>query len=100
MYRLNPLKRNVLITTDEVIFHAPTKQTLDPRTIEQHIIVAEERFIRPALGYDFYQALVVAKNTLVTSSNKSTLETTINDSLEEGQKQVELTEGQVVNAYE
>jgi hypothetical protein len=100
MYRINPLKRNVLITVDEVVFHAPTKQTLDPRTIEQHIIVAEERFIRPHLGYDFYQALVVAKNTIVTSANKGTLETQINNSLEEGQTVAELTEGQVVNAYE
>lgn len=99
MYRINPLKRNVLITVDEVIFHAPTKQTIDPRTIEQHIIVAEERFIRPALGYDFYQALTLAKNKLVTDANKATLETEINDSLEEDQPQVELTSGQVVNSY-
>jgi hypothetical protein len=100
MYRLNPLKRNVLITADEVIFHAPTKQTLDPRTIEQHIIIAEERFIRPALCYDFYQALIAAKNTLVTSSNLSTLETEINDSLTDDQQVVALEEGQVINALE
>jgi hypothetical protein len=100
MYRINPLKRNVLITVDEVVFHAPTKQTLDPRTIEQHIIVAEERFIRPALGYDFYQALVVAKNKLVTSSNLTTLQTEINDSLTDDQQVVTLQEGQVINALE
>lgn len=100
MYRINPLQRNVLITVDEVIFHAPTKHTLDPRTIEQHIIVAEERFIRPLLCYDYYQALIAEKNTLVTDDNKETLQTQINDSLSIEQKQPEIVAGQVINALE
>lgn len=62
MYQLNPLMRNVLITTNEVIFHAPTKHTMDPRIIQQAIIIAEERFIVPALGFTFYTALVNEKN--------------------------------------
>lgn len=100
MYRLNPLKRNVLITVDEVLFHGPTGQNIDPRVIEQSIIVAEEGIIRVALGYDFYRALVDSKNTLVTSSNKSTLQDTITNALPEGSQDVVLNEGDIVNAYE
>lgn len=73
MFNLNPLMRPVLITADEVVFHAPSKHTLDLRTIEQSIIVAEERFIRPALGDEFYEALIAAKNTEVTDANINTL---------------------------
>lgn len=69
MYRVNTLKRNILITPDEVIFHAPTKNTLDPRTILNSIIIAEERYIVPALGQPFYDQLCNQKNTLVTSAN-------------------------------
>ncbi len=91
MYRINPLMRNVLITTDEVIFHAPTKQTLDPRTIQNSIIIAEERFIRPALDFDMYNQLVNAKNVEVTNGNKSILENKYGATL---------MVGQVVNAFE
>lgn len=90
----------MLITVDEVIFHAPTGQTLDPRMIEQSIIVAEEGIIRVALGYDFYRALVDAKNTLVTSGNKESLQTTITNALPNGSQDVVLTAGDIVNAYE
>jgi hypothetical protein len=100
MYRANPLMRGVLITVDEVIFHAHTKQTLDPRTIQGSIIVAEERLIRPALGYDFYRALVDSKNTVVTSGNKATLQTQVNNSLPSGSQEVVLKEGDIVNAWE
>ncbi len=74
MYNLNPLMRPVLITAPEVLFHAPTKHTLDIRTIEQSIIVAEERFLRPALGDSFYEALITAKNTEATEANIATLQ--------------------------
>lgn len=100
MYRLNPLMRNVLITTDEVIFHAPTKHTLDPRTIQQSIIIAEERFIRPALCYDLYESIVTAKNKLVTAENKDALQNEINGSLAPGSQSVVLKEGDIVNAIE
>lgn len=93
MYRLNPLMRNVLITTDEVIFHAPTKQTLDPRTIQQSIIIAEERFIIPAIEYPMYYGLVNAKNVIVTDVNKATLQTKFSSN-------TILKNGDVVNAFE
>lgn len=82
MYKLNTLSRNVLIMPDEVINQAQTKHTLDVRMIEPHIIVAEERFIVPALGYNFYEALIAEKNTVVTSSNKATLEEAAGTTLE------------------
>lgn len=69
MYYLNNLMRPVLITAPEVIFHGSTKHKLDVRAIEQSIIVAEERLITQALGYDFYEALITEKNVEVTSGN-------------------------------
>lgn len=100
MYRKNPLKRNVLITVDEVIFHGPTQNTLDPRIIEQSIIVAEEGIIRVALGYDYYRALVDSKNTLITSGNKTAQQALIQASLPTDAQDVVLNEGDIVNALE
>lgn len=91
MYRKNRLKRNVLITADEVIFHAPTKHTLDPRTIEQSIIVAEERFAVEVLGYPFYNALAIEKNRLVTEANRDAMQTLVGIS-------EELKPGDLVNS--
>jgi len=77
MYNKNALMRNVLITPAEVIFHAPTKHTIDPRMIGSSIIVAEERFIVPELGYDLYEALVTAKNQEVTALNLADMNTKV-----------------------
>ena len=84
--------RNVLITSSEVIFHAPSKQTLDPRTIQQSIIVAEERFIRPAIGDALYEALCNAKNVLVTDANKAALQAKMTA--------ITINNGDIVNAFE
>lgn len=97
MYRLVPFTRSVLITTDEVIHHTGQNHTLDPRRIQDSIIVAEERFIREVLGFDFYESLRTSKNTVVTSGNKATLETAINLTLE---TPITLTVGDIVNARE
>lgn len=100
MYRLNTLNRNVLIMTDEVIRHAPTKHTLDPRMIENSIIIAEERFIVPALGWPYYKALINSKNKVITDANKSVEQDKINASLPQGAQAVVLKSGDVVNAAE
>ena len=100
MYRINRLMRNVLITTDEVIFHAPTKHTLDPRTVEQSIIIAEERLVRPALSDDLYYSLIDQKNREVNADNKASLEQLINTSLPAGSEPVSLEVGDIVNAME
>ncbi len=100
MYRINRLMRNVLITTDEVIYHAPTKHSLDPRAVEQSIIIAEERLIRTALTDDLYYAIADEKNREVTSSNKAATEQLINSSLPEGSEPITLNEGEIVNAME
>lgn len=47
MYSINRLNRPVLITPDEVLFHAATDHSVDARQILQNIIIAEERIIRP-----------------------------------------------------
>ena len=100
MYRVNELKRNVLITTDEVIFHAPTGHTIDPRTIQNNIIIAEEGIIRVALGYDFYRAMVDSKNTLITAANIDAQRALVMASIPEGSQDVNLQEGMIVNALE
>lgn len=73
MYRLNKTNRNVLITPDEVIFHAPTTGEEGERQILNNIIVAEERWISEALGFDFYEHLINSKNRRVNAENKSEL---------------------------
>lgn len=93
MYNLNPLMRPVLITGPEVVFHAPTKHTLDIRTIEQSIIVAEERFIRPALGDALYEAIIESKNLEVTDANRATLQVNMPTG-------ITLANGDLVNALE
>lgn len=97
MVRLNPLQRNVLITNHEVIFHAPTQHTLDPRSIQQAIIIAEERFIRPALGEDLYEEMLAQKNTEVTGENLAAQQQLLNTSMAGTQNIPVLKEGDIVN---
>lgn len=78
MYNLNPLNRNVLITAPEVLFHGPTSHEADPRMIEQAIIIAEERFIKKAICFEFYEDFRTKKNVVVTNANKAVLEPLVN----------------------
>lgn len=80
MYRVNSLKRDLLITHDEVLFHAPTDTKIDARTVNQNIIIAEERFIANALGDQFYDDFITKKNVKVTADNKAELLQKINES--------------------
>lgn len=100
MYKLNLLQRNVLITPDEVIFHAPTKHTIDPRPILNSIIVAEERFIRPLLGFEYYYALVDKKNLVITDANKTAQQTNFNSSRADNAPAYNLKSGDILNAVE
>lgn len=97
MVRINPLQRKVLITNHEVIFHAPTQHTLDPRSIQQAIIIAEERFIRPALGDEFYEQMLDQKNTEVTADNLAAQQQLINTSMAGMQNIPQLVAGNLVN---
>jgi len=83
VYRVNTLPRKVLITVDEVISMTSTSHTLDPRTIAPAIIIAEERIIRQALGFSFYEHLRELKNQVVTTANKVALEKLVNDSIKD-----------------
>jgi hypothetical protein len=85
---------------DEVIFHIHSDHTIDPRKIENSIIVAEERLIRPALGYDFYQALIAEKNTVITTENKDELQQALIDAAQPDPKPIALQIGDIVNAAE
>ena len=91
--------RNTLITFEEVMFHAPTKHTVDRRMIDSSIIVAEERFIRSELGSDFYDQLIDTKNVVVTNINLATLQTKVNENVDP-EHQIILKEGDIVNAFE
>lgn len=104
MYRINNLKRDLLITPDEVLFHAPTDQKIDERTIKQNIIVAEERWIANALGDHFYDDFITKKNVKVTAENKADLLQKINESLAlddiEPTHESSLKVGMIINAIE
>lgn len=73
MYKINPLPRKVLITTDEVISLAPTENSVDPRNILQSISIAEDRFVRQAICKDLYNDFRSLKNVSVTDINKDYL---------------------------
>lgn len=73
MYKVNPLSRKVLITTDEVIALAPTDNSVDPRNILQSITIAEDRFVRQAICKDLYNDFRSLKNVVVTDINKNYL---------------------------
>lgn len=97
MYQINPLKRFVLITADEVLFHAPTSHTADKRMIEQAIIIAEERFIKPSLCPALYESIRSQKNWTVVTHSQDTAN--IRDSLPTAFL-ASLSIGDIVNAIE
>lgn len=98
MYRINPLQRDVLITADEVVFHAPTKHTLDERAITQAIIIAEESYVREALGSKLYFDIIAQKNQEVTTDNLNDLQMKVNASPQG--VSATLVIGQTINALE
>lgn len=104
MYQINQLNKKVLITPSEVTFHAPTTHTIDARSILQNIIIAEQRFIAPVIGRDFYESLLSEKNKVVTSGNQTSMLSTINAYLttvgDDGVTSTDLPVGSMVNAAE
>lgn len=101
MYRLNNLQRKVLITGEEVTFHAQTQDTLNIRMIDAAIIIAEERLIRPTLGDDYYYTLLDEKNLLITSGNKAVQQALIDAAYQaKGSTPKELVAGDMINATE
>lgn len=98
MIGLNPLRTEVLITTDEVIFHAPMDHGCDPRIILQCIILAERRFVKPVLGSSLYETLIEKKNKLVTAANKAALQTELNTGRGADRETIVLNEGDYVNS--
>lgn len=104
MYTINRLNRPVLITPDEVLFHAATDHSVDARQILQNIIIAEERIIVQAISSAFYEELIRLKNKTVTALNQTTILNEVNNYLAAvGKKTVAVTElpvGTIVNAIE
>ena len=104
MWLINRLNRNVLITPDEVIFHAATDGDINERQILNNIIVAEERFIANILGDAFYEDFISKKNVRVTEDNQADLLTKINASLVlNGNDEIladDIPPGTIVNAIE
>lgn len=98
MYQINKQSRNVLITPAEVIKQASVMEKVDQRIIEQSIMVAEERFVRPALGYNYYKALCDSKNLVITSGNKVAQQVLYDTAYPD--KKYELKVGDISNAVE
>lgn len=102
MYNVNLLPRRVLITPAEVINNIPTDEVLGIKKVLYAIEIAEERFVRPALGYDFYEALATQKNTTVTSGNIADLQAKLDAqrAADAVRQPYILTVGQMLNATE
>jgi hypothetical protein len=98
MISINPLKTKVLITVDEVIFHGPTDNTVDPRSILQSIIIAESRFIKPLIGLTAYNKIAAVKNVLVTESNLETYRTQVNENRPKDREDRPIQAGDYVNS--
>lgn len=99
MYRVVNLPRKVLITTDEAIAQGPTEDNVSPRFILSAIQIAEERFVKPAIGKEMYYDFRDQKNVVVTDLNKAYLEGLINDELQLDTP-IELEVGDIVNSLE
>lgn len=93
MYRINPLPRKVLITTDEVIALGPVDQDANPRNLLTAIAIAEDRFIKQGIGKELYNDFREKKNVVVTAGNITTLQSKFKPG-------VTLNEGEMVNAIE
>lgn len=104
MYRINYLNRPVLITPDEVLAQISADNDVDVRHVLNNIIVAEERIIAPALGDEFYESFIDAKNRTVTTGNQAALLTQINASLvASGKSPIQASDipvGTIINAIE
>ncbi len=94
----NPLRTKVLITVDEVLFHAPIDQVGDVRTILQNIIIAERRFIKPILGAGIYKTLIDTKNKLVTEANLAASNTEVNEGRSARREAIVLVPGDYINS--
>jgi hypothetical protein len=66
--------------------------------IMQSIIIAERRFIKPMIGWKVYNALVDAKNQVVTSGNMATLQADLNAGRGADRDIITLVEGDMVNS--
>lgn len=97
MYSLNLLDRNVLITADEVVKKVNVS-SIDPHVFLAAIEIAEERFVRPLLGYDLYEAMIAQKNVVVTEENMADLQEHI--TLKDENGIYRLKEDDIVNALE
>lgn len=95
MISVQQLHRNTLITAQEVANVIAYSESLDLKRIQNNIIVAEERFIRALLGFDFYENLVAQKNVVITNDNKNAFQAKIDTAWGEGAYQLKVDD--VVN---
>lgn len=78
MYCIAPnTGRNTLITPQEVIEYANVSDNMDMKIIRNSIIVAEERFIVPLIGFAAYSAFCSAKNVAIDGTNSATIRAAI-----------------------
>lgn len=93
MYSINPLPCNVLITPDEMnrMFEY---NSIDPNIFMAAIQIAEQQFVVPILGYNFYRDFINQKNVVVTSGNIAALQVYFTP------RNITLELGCIVNAIE
>lgn len=93
MYKVLKTSSRTLITVDEVIYAAPTMDNVDERFINTSIQIAEARFAKPSLCSDLYYDFRDKKNQVVTTINKSFLESLFPSG-------TTLNEGEIVNSID
>lgn len=97
MYQINPLNRNVLITSGEVLKATELKEA-DEKNIRAAIVIAEERFVKKMICKALYEDLRAQKNVVVTTANISALTVKVNEFNTSEAKS--LRAGMIVNAIE
>lgn len=98
VYRVNPLPRKVLITSDEVIKMGPVSNDPGVQKLDDAIIIAEERFMKKLMCKSFYYEFRDAKNKIVTADNKAALEAQVN--VGNSGEPIVLEVGEMINAIE
>lgn len=98
MYAVNPTKRALLISPAEVLDNTSSEGVSHSKVLHA-IPIAEDRFVRQALGDEYYEALVLAKNKVMAPSDLATYQPLIDAALE-GTQPYAVKAGDIINASE
>lgn len=99
MFAVLKTERQTLISPPEVINNISTSDGFGFENVTHSLVIAEERFVRPFLGWDLYELLLSQKNRIVDDTNRAALQVYINQ-VNAGGQPYELKNGDIVNAAE